>query len=83
MAFPSDCFDCFRLRPDRCDNHCAPRTDYWHNDPLSDEDFGPPDSDDGPDRDEYEPGGRYFEDTPSLADHPLYDYITNSRGLGY
>jgi hypothetical protein len=65
--------------------------DYF--DPYEDLDYGPPDSDpyDG-DRDEYEPGGRYFDcepedDTPSLADHPAYDYIHNTNpyfpGEGY
>jgi hypothetical protein len=41
------------------------------------EDHGPGDSDDGPDHDEYEPGGAYFdqEDTPSLEDHPMYNHF--------
>lgn len=34
----------------------AMEPDYYDTD-----DFGPPDSDDGSDRDEYEPGGRFFD----------------------
>jgi hypothetical protein len=89
-----DCFDCFRLRPDRCDAHtvlcdlCGHDIGYGTSNRVNgelycedcyylaqdcgyDDDFGPADSLDPPDRDEYEPGGRYF-DHPSLEDHPQY-----------
>lgn len=73
-----DCFDCYRLAPDHCDRHYRPPTDYY------DDDYGPADSNDGPDRDEYEPGGRYFEqeDTPSLSDHPMYHHVHNRNPYG-
>jgi hypothetical protein len=87
----ADCNDCYRIGT-QCDYHFTngggPYRRYRADD--LDDDLDSQDAvggDDGPDRDEYEPPGSYFdqEDTPSLQDTDPegHRYITNNYGHGY